>query len=246
MKWLSGICCFIISLFLTVHAQVLDIAHRGYASVNPESTLQAFMRAHEQGADGLEFDVRQTKDNILVVAHDAKLPTLSNLTISEVYFSDLFMRSDVPSLEEVLIFAKQVDQTVWLEIKQSHLYPNIIDHVIALIDQYDIGSKTVIQSFNHNDLMMINKERPNLRLLALYSTNFHFNNVPYFADYVGLPMLQNYLNASLISRLHEQNKQVIFWRTDSNSESKETLQQFINAGANGFMLDRSLKAIMQY
>ena len=48
----------------------LIIAHRGDVSNAPENTLSAFRSAYELGADGIELDVRLTRDEHLVVFHD--------------------------------------------------------------------------------------------------------------------------------------------------------------------------------
>ena len=49
------------------------IAHRGGASLWPENTLMAFDQALRLGCDGLELDLQLTKDDVLVVHHDATL-----------------------------------------------------------------------------------------------------------------------------------------------------------------------------
>ena len=46
------------------------IAHRGRHDVARENTLEAFALAREAGADGVELDVRRTRDGVLVVHHD--------------------------------------------------------------------------------------------------------------------------------------------------------------------------------
>jgi glycerophosphoryl diester phosphodiesterase len=46
------------------------IAHRGASDEAPEHTLAAYHRAIEAGADGLECDVRMTRDGVLVCLHD--------------------------------------------------------------------------------------------------------------------------------------------------------------------------------
>ncbi len=48
-------------------------AHRGGAALAPENTCAAFDRGLDAGADGLEFDVRLTRDGVPVVCHDATL-----------------------------------------------------------------------------------------------------------------------------------------------------------------------------
>ena len=45
-------------------------AHRGASGYAPENTLDAFRKAVEMGADGIELDVQMTKDGELVVIHD--------------------------------------------------------------------------------------------------------------------------------------------------------------------------------
>lgn len=47
------------------------IAHRGAARVAPENTIEAFERALELGADGIETDICVTRDGHFVVWHDA-------------------------------------------------------------------------------------------------------------------------------------------------------------------------------
>ena len=48
-------------------------AHRGGAKLRPENTLLAFDHGLACGADGLEFDVRLSRDGVVVVHHDATL-----------------------------------------------------------------------------------------------------------------------------------------------------------------------------
>ena len=49
---------------------MLNFAHRGFKSKYPENTMLAFVKAYEEGADGIEFDVHLTKDNEIVIMHD--------------------------------------------------------------------------------------------------------------------------------------------------------------------------------
>ncbi len=56
----------------------LVFAHRGSSDTLPEHTLPAYLRAIEDGADGLECDVRLTNDGHLVCLHDRRLGRVSN------------------------------------------------------------------------------------------------------------------------------------------------------------------------
>ena len=101
----------------------LVFAHRGGSRLAPENTIVAFDRAVAEGVDGLELDVRLSKDGQVMVFHDARLDRTSNTTgaIADMTASELarvdaghrFTRGDllypfrwrgfgVPTLAEVL------------------------------------------------------------------------------------------------------------------------------------------------
>ncbi len=56
----------------------LVFAHRGSSEALPEHTLGAYLRAINEGADGLECDVRLTRDGHLICAHDRRLDRTSD------------------------------------------------------------------------------------------------------------------------------------------------------------------------
>ena len=49
--------------------------HRGASGYAPENTMDAFRKAIEMKADGIELDVHLTKDGEVVVIHDEVLDT---------------------------------------------------------------------------------------------------------------------------------------------------------------------------
>lgn len=51
----------------------LVFGHRGGSRLAPENTVAAFDRAVAEGVDGLELDVRLSRDGEVVVCHDARL-----------------------------------------------------------------------------------------------------------------------------------------------------------------------------
>jgi len=60
-----------------VTVRPLIVAHRGSSAAVPEHTLASYQRALEEGADGLECDVRLTADGQLVCVHDRRLDRTS-------------------------------------------------------------------------------------------------------------------------------------------------------------------------
>jgi glycerophosphoryl diester phosphodiesterase len=57
---------------------VLSVGHRGTILLAPENTLSAFEAAIRIGSDAIELDVRNTKDRVLIVMHDANLDRTTN------------------------------------------------------------------------------------------------------------------------------------------------------------------------
>src|SRR5687767_15011138 len=63
------------------------IAHRGASADFAENTLDAFFGAVDQGADGVELDVRRTADGHLAICHDDVLP--DGTVLVDTDFADL-------------------------------------------------------------------------------------------------------------------------------------------------------------
>lgn len=97
------------------------VAHRGASATHHENTLEAFRAAAEQGADGIELDVRLSADGVLVVHHDAHLPDGTLLRSLDVDA----MPDWVPTLAEALDVAG--DMWVNVEIKNVPEEPDYDD-----------------------------------------------------------------------------------------------------------------------
>jgi glycerophosphoryl diester phosphodiesterase len=72
----------------------LVFAHRGSSAALPEHTLAAYQRAIVEGADGLECDVRLTRDGHLICVHDRRLNRTSD-------GRGVISRRDLAELEEL-------------------------------------------------------------------------------------------------------------------------------------------------
>lgn len=102
-------------------------AHRGAMATHPENTLPAFRAAISAGAHMIEFDVQLTKDNELVVMHDATVDRTTNGTglVTELTFEEIrkldagswkasdFAGERVPTMREVL---EIMPVNIWLNV----------------------------------------------------------------------------------------------------------------------------------
>jgi glycerophosphoryl diester phosphodiesterase len=98
----------------------LVIAHRGASSAAPENTMAAFALAIDLGADGIELDVRRSREGQLVVIHDASVDRVTGaagevaaMSLEElrgldagVRFNARFAGERIPTLREVLSLAR--------------------------------------------------------------------------------------------------------------------------------------------
>lgn len=85
----------------------LIIAHRGGALESTENTIAAFERAEKIGADGVEADIRLTRDGVIVVYHDDRFGRVEGLApaqrtrlISEMTYAEISAQTLVPVGED--------------------------------------------------------------------------------------------------------------------------------------------------
>lgn len=122
-------------------------AHRGASKAAPENTLEAFRIAREQGAYGVELDVRRTSDGVLVLRHDATLD--DGALVRDMCHADL--PAVIPTLDEAL--DECAGMVVNVEIKNHPVDPDfdvtlsIADEVAALLERRQ-GDDVLLSSFH--------------------------------------------------------------------------------------------------
>jgi glycerophosphoryl diester phosphodiesterase len=135
------------------------LGHRGARRRAPENTLRAFDLAMDEGADGIELDVRLDRDGDVVVIHD---PTLARVTggrdprrvedvgRSELVAVDLGEGQHVPRLEEVLHWARRRSARVNVELKRDvSRRATLVYRVAGLVwSQPDAADWLILSSFD--------------------------------------------------------------------------------------------------
>src|SRR5215211_3213048 len=98
----------------------LIIGHRGASAVAPENTITAFEAAIAARADGIEFDVRLSDDNVPVIIHDDTLQRTHGLRRRVTDLTAEELRSvRVPSLRDLFELMSDNSLILCLEIKGS-------------------------------------------------------------------------------------------------------------------------------
>ena len=152
---------------------MLIFAHRGASGVEPENTLRAIKAALDANVDGIEIDLHEV-DNKLLVIHDRWLhrTTSGSGQVSQHNYAhlrslDAGQGETIPTLDEVLALVAG-KCTINLELKDvsniSLLY-SYIDEAIGTTNL--IIDDILISSFNHRLLHKIHQQRPELAIGAL-------------------------------------------------------------------------------
>lgn len=153
-------------LYRQQYDEIIIIAHRGASARYPENTFSAFEAALALGADMIELDVMLSSDGVPVVFHDARLDTHTNgrgrldrLTLSELkaldagsWFSPEFADQTIPTLEEVLDFARDriaLNIEIKTEAVSSQRSGGVEERCLQLVEQYGMQQHVLFSSFDY-------------------------------------------------------------------------------------------------
>jgi len=155
--------CILITICLfSVHQAVaIDIiAHRGYSCRAPENTVGSVNDAWLAQADGVELDLRVSKDGVVFLHHDDDIRgrLISKLNYAEISSID---ETAVPSFESILNVGTPPGYFV-LDLKEEK--PDKYESLSALIARSGIEpSHFVIQSTSIATLMTVKKRLPDAK-----------------------------------------------------------------------------------
>jgi glycerophosphoryl diester phosphodiesterase len=155
-------------------ADTAIIAHRGAWGEANENSLAAFEHAIAISADMIEFDVRRTGDDRLVVHHDADFDGVAIASLTGAELEPAGTRAP-PSLDAVLELAKG-RVAVDLELKESGYVDVVIDRltrfgferclVTSFLDDVVLAVKTLAPDLATGLLIGFSHPRVAIRRLA--------------------------------------------------------------------------------
>ena len=174
------------------------VAHRGSSDDAPEHTLSAYKQAIRDGADGLECDVRLTRDGHLVCVHDRRIDrtstgrgVLSTLELAELTqldwgswrdtwadFEDPEIpdrdRTQILTLKTLLAAVKDAGREIEVAIETKHptRYAGLVERrLIHLLDHFGwSGSRSPVRvmSFSQVSLRRVHELAPALCSVLLF------------------------------------------------------------------------------
>lgn len=163
------------------------IAHRGKLSKNDvgnskQSLLNALSKSY---VEGIECDVRLTKDLKVVVLHDPIIDFVSDgigivkyMTMKELKQYQ-FGKESILTLEELLKIIHN-DKMICIELKEDR--KELVDNVIKIIEKYS-KLNIIIISFWYSSLKYLKKIKPTIKVGLLIGYSLNNNRIYNHFDY---------------------------------------------------------------
>lgn len=226
---------------------VLLIAHRGASGHAPENTLASFKKAVTLGATFIETDLQLTRDARLVAIHDDTVNRTTNgkgavhdMTLADLrrldagsWFGSEFAGERIPTLDEVLDFAKKYDVIFYLEMKPGGSWGGEHALIGALRLSGEIA-RTIVISFDPAILANVRKIEPTVMTALLYDG--HLEKPLERALEVGARQLAirgDLVSPSLLAAAREKDLQVVCWTINHSAH----MRVLMAAGVDGIMSD---------
>lgn len=213
------------------------IAHRGFSELYPENTLLAFEKALEAGVDGIEMDLRLSRDEHAIIFHDDNLKRITGLdnapealTLCELKELDAGCGQTIPSLDELLQLTSS-QATLILEIKYM---PSTYKRLCEIIEQ-KINEKldwVEVSCFEDKVLEYMHKLNSQIKLHKLIKKSTTLKDKDFEKKYAYTSYFD--INVKLRKLALElglfQGHKIILWAVDKEDLSKEK-----EAGLYGMM-----------
>ena len=194
-------------------------------------------------SDGVEVDIRSTKDNVLLCLHDKSLlrtggldRKLKDLKYEEVknidvgsWFSSKWSEETLPSIEKVLSHIPE-GKKIFIEVKEEGLTDNLIEEInkspvnndcIRVISFYENVIKEIKEKTNLKANLLISFTQQNISVNALKEKLVELK-----ADGIGAEN-HKLLNKEFVNEMTSVNKETHVWTVDNSDEALKYLKMGI-------------------
>jgi len=243
----------------------LILAHRGASGYKPEMTKAAYQLALDFAVDGLEVDVRLTKDDVLVAIHDRHTKRVSNkkLNISNTNYKDLLNLNfygenrapgtyQILRLDELIELCLIHDKELILAIETKH--PSVKSFKLEkelhkLLNSFNLNKgkikkiRIILLSFNLFAVRSFKKLMPDVPRVMLVERNYPFLGwvpTPGNAQFVGPGIELLNKNPKLVKIWRQRGKKIFVWTVDQRQDVEWCLKEGIEIFVSNYP-DKSLK-----
>ncbi|MGG0658357.1 glycerophosphodiester phosphodiesterase family protein [Rummeliibacillus pycnus] len=231
---------------------MMVIAHRGANDKAPEEILPAYSIAVQEKANYIEMDLRETKDNQLVLMHDPTIDRTTNghgevsqYSLQEIkkfdagsWFSPKYKNERIITLEE-LINHFGSNTNYFIETRQVDNKLKMEKPLVELLNKKGLikKNKVIIESFSTMSLKKIhdlNNQIPLVQLtLCTSQKDFTTEKINQWKKYaMGIGLNADLVDKSLIDKLHQNHLKVYPFFFNAETEKAEQ-KRVIKDGADG-------------
>jgi len=230
--------------------QPINIGHRGASGHFPENTSLSFDQALKMGAKGLEFDLRITSDNKVLVFHDEDTLRMvgEKFQINETEYEQIKKLTILDTEEEKIPLFREVlnnfsDVPMVIEIKDTG--QNVVENVAEVIKETESENQILLGSFHETTINEIRKALPGVPTAACEREAFLF----YILAHFGLAGFVNWkfdaftiptrhknlpvLTPPFIAAAKSKGIGLYIWTINN----KKTMKRLIKLGVDGIMTD---------
>ncbi|HJP76790.1 MAG TPA: glycerophosphodiester phosphodiesterase family protein [Pseudonocardiaceae bacterium] len=218
----------------------LIVAHRGASAHLAEHTLAAYQLAIEQGADGVECDVRLSRDGHLVCVHDRTVNRTSSGQ-GVVSVLDLARLNElgfgVESERGVLTFEALLDLvvaaprpvTLFVETKHPVRYAGLVEaKLLATLSRYGLAkpatkdeSRVLMMSFSARAVRRMHRNAPLLPTVLLLNSIQPLRkdgSLPPWADLTGPGIHLLRADPGYVARARSRGHETYVWTVDDPAD----------------------------
>lgn len=215
----------------------LVTAHRGDSERAPENTMAAFLSALEAGADMVELDVQQLADGSIIIMHDSNFKRTAGIdlnvweadlsTVKEMdagsWFSEEFAGEKIPTLEEVIDFAKENELRLNIELKSSGHEISLVESVVEIIKQKHFEDQCILTSLQYSLLKQVKELDESLMtgyvLSVAYGPFYDMEDIDLFS------IRSDFVTPAMVRAIHNRGKRVLVW-TVNDEDRMEKLREW--------------------
>lgn len=211
-------------------------AHRGFSLNYPENTMSAFIAAKNLGVDFIELDVQQTKDKEIVIMHDKSLKRVAGidknvweLTLEELKRLDVgssfkkeFKSETIPTLKEVVLWAKENNMRLNIELKPTGKEDEFEKNVIQILKDANYTENSYIASQVYSVLEKTKKIDTNIK--TIYVASVFYGDFHAFLDADEFSLEASNITSSLVNTLHKEGKKIYAWTINSEEIMRKMIE----------------------
>ena len=227
----------------------LIVAHRGDSADYPENTRAAFAAALAAKVDGIELDVRLSRDDVPLICHDDTLArfggttrSLRKLSATQIRAVDVgswknrcFADERVPTLDETLVQCRRT--TLCIELKatggrgRTAYHRRLVRAVVAAITKQGAAKRVRILCFDSGVLTEVARVAPHLLRVRTCERRPR-NLARWLDDQPGLHAAcfdRRILTATVVDTCHARGVQVFSWTANDASAANRLRRLGVDA-----------------